>query len=93
MWFLLTFEGLIYSLHTVMGDEVHIGGCLVEDLHIVGDEVHDSGRLVVDLHAVEDWHQRVVDSDGSHTDKLCLARWFGSDWPAHRLGRGAWRRD
>ena len=34
-WFLLTLEGLVYNLHTV-GDEVHIGGNLVEDLHIVG---------------------------------------------------------
>ena len=35
-----------------VGDEVHVGGGLVEDLHLVEDEVHDGEGLVVDLHAV-----------------------------------------
>ena len=43
-----------------MGDEVHGGGGLVEDLHIVGDEVHGSGGLLVDLHAVGDEVHEVI---------------------------------
>ena len=93
-------EGLVVDHHTV-GDDVHRGGGLVVDLHTVGDEVHHGGGLVVDLHTVgddvhggwgleqvvlEDCCQRLGDSNGSYTDKLCLARWFGSYSPAPVFG-------
>ena len=49
----------------------------------------DDGQLV----GLDDWCQRLDDSGGSYTGKLCLAHWFGSDWPARGPGRGVWRRD
>ena len=36
---------------------------------------------------------RDLDSDGSCTGELYLARWFGSDWQAHGPGRRVWRRE
>ena len=32
------------DLHAV-GDEVHVGGGLVEELHVVGNEIHDGEGL------------------------------------------------
>ena len=49
----------------------------------------DDGQVV----CLDDWCQRLDDSDGSYTGKLCLVRWFGPGWPTHWPGRGVWRRD
>ena len=75
------------GLHAV-GNEVHVGGGLVDDLHAVGDEVHGGGSLVRDLHAVGDEVQvGEVVSGGSYTGELNLACWFSSDCQAHGPGR------